>query len=756
MSGRKTGDGPRKTYQETPATWQKVEEWFSNGRRSIGLVTGYGKIECLDFDDRDTFEMFRKTAFDVGLGRLVQRIEEGYSEATPASGVHWLYFCDEVRGSAKLAYRRKHPDEWNDEDCAAVAAAEARGPKHTPMKAAIETKGQGGFVIIAPSNGTVHPSGGAYTLLRGGLRSVATITAEEREALWSLARSFDETTQVSGPEERSQSDLWDRTAPKVKQGDRPKCGKLPGSDFNERAPWEEVLVGWTLVTTIGDRTYWRRPGKSSGWSASTAGHTLYVFTTSTVFEANKSYSKFGAYCRLRHGGDWEAAFKSLLERGYGTWLGADGIERPNPPPCDWSRTSKSQEGRSTQAGPDPTNYDSLSLEELGIIGADTIEPEATSWAWAERVVVGKINILAGEGSDGKSQLGLAIGVSLTTGKPLPDGSLPGVIGNCLILAVEDGRRDTILPRLIAAGADLARVKFVTGLVPTKLKDGQIAISPKNFQDLPYWESVFKQTKPCLLIADPIPAFLGKGVNDHRNNDVRAVLEPFQDLLSTHRVAMVGITHLGKATDQRTPVQKILGSVAYANLARTVHVTCRDPEDRKRFYLFHVKNNLGPLLGAMAYRIAEEFITYNGKPIRTSQLRFETSPVDADPGETLNAKQRIKRGTDPLKAQTDALWLLAQLKDRPQPTPLREIFDSAGAAGIVGKKQPDGKWSNPAALYRALGAVPGLKAPNDGWTVEEVTIESGWGLAYGRGSGPRKHWQACKRENGSNEARETAF
>jgi hypothetical protein len=66
-------------------------------------------------------------------------------------------------------------------------------------KPLIETRGEGGYLVIAPSNGRVHPTGKPYVLRRGGLATIAEITPEEREALWALARSFDEMPEEEGP-----------------------------------------------------------------------------------------------------------------------------------------------------------------------------------------------------------------------------------------------------------------------------------------------------------------------------------------------------------------------------------------------------------------------------------------------------------------------------------------------------------------------------------------------------------------------------
>src|SRR5262249_21980652 len=140
------------------ATREEVIEWYAQERTGNGLFTGYGHLECLEFDDFRIYERFREAAIIFGLGSVIDRIEAGYCESTPGGGIHWLYRCDQIEGNIKLAER---------------PAGTCKDPhKRKPL---IETRGIGGWVVIAPSNGNVHPSGGAYTLQSGGLESIATI-----------------------------------------------------------------------------------------------------------------------------------------------------------------------------------------------------------------------------------------------------------------------------------------------------------------------------------------------------------------------------------------------------------------------------------------------------------------------------------------------------------------------------------------------------------------------------------------------------
>ncbi len=269
----------------------KIETWYSNGRTGCGFATGSisHQLELFEFDDGEVYEEFKRAAVEVGLGPLVERIEAGYCERTPGGGVHWFWWCDPVLPSTTLA---KRPT-----------------PEQPKGKALIQTKGENGYSIVAPSYGSVHPSGRPYVLVSGDVETIPIVTTTERDQLWALARSFDEmpAREVLN-EKRTPGDL---------------DPSQPGNDYCNRASWDELLErhGWRAVYRRGEATYWRRPGKRVGISASTnwGGYDLfYPWTTSTEFEDKRGYSKFSVYGILEHGGDFGAAARQLRQEGYGS------------------------------------------------------------------------------------------------------------------------------------------------------------------------------------------------------------------------------------------------------------------------------------------------------------------------------------------------------------------------------------------------------------------------------------------------------
>jgi hypothetical protein len=92
--------------------------------------------------------------------------------------------------------------------------------------------------------------------------------------------------------------------------------------------------------------------------------------------------------------------------------------------------------------------------------ASDIQPERLEWVWPGRIARGKAALLGGPPGLGKSQVTANIAATVSTGGhwPCNEGRAPQ--GDVVILSAEDGMADTIVPRLIAAGANTNCVHIV--------------------------------------------------------------------------------------------------------------------------------------------------------------------------------------------------------------------------------------------------------------------------------------------------------
>jgi hypothetical protein len=248
----------------------QIVEWFSKPEDAICVVTGQvsGNLEMLDFDrGGDRFEAWKEQIPPELFARIV-------IETSQSGGKHVIYRCSEpINGNMKLAM----------------------GFRDGAMVTLIETRGEGGLFLCAPTLG--------YSLEQGSLTEIPVLTPQEREILLETAWSLNEYLPTADVPADSQFVPENR----------------PGDDFNNRGDIRALLIkhGWTLVKKA-ENELWRRPGKANGWSASLKDKSFYVFSGNAApLEPNRAYSPFAVYAWLEFGGDFEMAARMLRQQGYG-------------------------------------------------------------------------------------------------------------------------------------------------------------------------------------------------------------------------------------------------------------------------------------------------------------------------------------------------------------------------------------------------------------------------------------------------------
>lgn len=306
-------------YRHRLATGEELRRWFGTGRPcGIALICGAvsGGLECLDFDDGEIAQRFLETLRADNPG-LYKRLS---FEKTPC-GVHVWYRCTATEGSRKLAWPSKR--EYRR--------------LGRPFKALIETRGEGGYAIVAGSPREVHVLERPYRHIGGPpLTQLARLTTAERHCLFRLAASFDS------------SDVLMSVPRPIESGHA--HGLSPADDYDLRGePFSELLPDAVFSHPGRDEGKVRRPGKGYGSSA-TVGYCrggrgeplLKVFTSSwPPFEPGRCYGRFHVLRLTRFGGDGAATLRWLRERGFGTRP----VNRPNraigttPAPAETLKTN---------------------------------------------------------------------------------------------------------------------------------------------------------------------------------------------------------------------------------------------------------------------------------------------------------------------------------------------------------------------------------------------------------------------------------
>ena len=270
-----------------------------NNAYGIAVICGAvsGNIEVIDIDSKYDITGTLWDDFKKALGSLLDKL---YVVQTRSGGYHLYYRCEKIEGNLKLANRYPTQEELEESP-------------HLKEIVLIETRGEGGYVVAPPTKG--------YTRISTDLK-INTITIEERELIFEVARSFNEVVK----EYRIKADQK-----YYSKGDKVAYKNdilihqpiTPWEDYDQKVDVTSLLEahGWTFVERKGDRSYFKRPGNTDSLVSGDYHHELNlfkVFTTSSQFEPGVGYKPSAVYTLLEHNGDFSAAAKQLLKSGYGT------------------------------------------------------------------------------------------------------------------------------------------------------------------------------------------------------------------------------------------------------------------------------------------------------------------------------------------------------------------------------------------------------------------------------------------------------
>ncbi|AZI58898.1 AAA family ATPase [Nakamurella antarctica] len=205
-----------------------------------------------------------------------------------------------------------------------------------------------------------------------------------------------------------------------------------------------------------------------------------------------------------------------------------------------------------------------------VIAARDVQPTNVTWLWPGRLPAGKLTMLDGDPGTGKSTLALEICARLSVGGSWPDGGT-APLGASLILTAEDDLADTVVPRLIAARANLDNVHMWTDS-PAGGGGGRSVQFPTDLDDLRHR---ITYVGARLVVVDVLMAYLSDAIDAHKDQSVRLVMRGLTRVAADTGAAMLLLRHPTK-TIGSSALHRGGGSVGIIGAARAGLQVVLDP------------------------------------------------------------------------------------------------------------------------------------------------------------------------------------
>jgi putative DNA primase/helicase len=359
----------------------------------------------------------------------------------------------------------------------------------------------------------------------------------------------------------------------------------------------------------------------------------------------------------------------------------------------WQRQNKSQ-----------TKAQTTATRAVLLTRADKVEPESINWAWKNRFAFGKLALIAGDPGLGKSTILIDIVATHSTGAAFPCGEGRAQQCESIFLTAEDGLCDTLVPRLIAAEADLSKIHFLTGTKTEGAGDDDVAMFDLT-KDIAVLRKAFEANpKIRIFVIDPITAYLG-ATEAKSNAEVRKALTPLISLIEDTGVLVLANNHLNKGAGKA--LYRVLDSIAFVAVGRTVHLVVKDTDNPDNRKFLCDKTNIGSKPLGLTYIIQKCWIPgKHGEEIETSRISWGTQHIDETADEAMAEKP------DPTMTSEAVEFLQIVLANGPMA--VTDIEREARSARLLGEDQELRKSKPFQSAKKILGVTTNKSDFVGGW------------------------------------------
>ena len=227
-----------------------------------------------------------------------------------------------------------------------------------------------------------------------------------------------------------------------------------------------------------------------------------------------------------------------------------------------------------------------------------VEAREVDWLWEPLIPSRMLTMLSGDPGTGKSFIALSIAAELSRGR-LRDGRIVEP-ANTLYLSVENPVAESLRPRFDALGGDPARFFLLEGKSQFDA-DGNKHLMAVTLADVTAIEAAIVKVKGRLMVVDPIQSYLGAGVDLHRSNETRPVMDGLAKVAEKQGCAILLLRHLSKQGGGKA-IHRGLGSVDLTGAVRSEILAGSPPDDLDARAIVHIKSNVGRIGRALGYSI----------------------------------------------------------------------------------------------------------------------------------------------------------
>lgn len=290
------------------------------------------------------------------------------------------------------------------------------------------------------------------------------------------------------------------------------------------------------------------------------------------------------------------------------------------------------------------------------------------WLWPGKFPVGAISILEGDPGTSKSTLLATVAAHVSKGESWPTGE-KCERGQCIIANAEDPPESIILPRLIAAGADLTQVHVI---VPSENDDEQFTIP----DHIPALKKAIENENVRLISFDPLESFLSGNVDNRNNQQVRRALRSLETLAQGTNCSIIIVRHLTKDTS-KAAIYRGGGSIGIVGGARAAVLVSRDPGDNSKCLMIPHKTSWAPPGNqGMVYELENVKVSDGKIEVEIGKVKWTGESISIDANDLLAQQEEVGSAV----AAKDAIQFVRDaLAEGPKSS--TQLFREAGRAGV---------------------------------------------------------------------------